>query len=867
MAEEMDAQAAGKTSSAETGNGASKNDGPATKQNKEEEPEEPFMRFRLTYLDTVQSTPFSLPPPPTAKDKSLPFIPARRIPFAPAGSNITVDRIPELRIFGATEAGQRCCIHVHGALPYVYVEYEGKVAPDEVHTYINRLARAINVCMAASLGRKDPTKSLFVAFVVPVKGVPFYGFHVGYRYFLKIYTLDPKFTTRLVTLLRSGEIMKKKFIVYEAHIPFHLQFMLDFNLFGCGWVDVSKAKFREPVPEDPEQTGSHRSDESEENDLFPRGGQYGQSNESAHKRIRKAKRYTRSSIPESMLYANPSESPSRVAHSELEFDIHVSWILNRHLVKERNMHADFTEFLKHPIPDDFKFVHSVRELWEDEKRRRQMKGLQGPFEVSENSAEELLGGLSAGARSGQDDRMYGIGTQPPWMAHNQNVERFHQLVEKDKMEYAARHPADPIPEFETFVKGEKKGGWMERIRTTFKSVEALFEETMIKDEEDCNPFGAWAVRGIGVSVPAHASRSLSAGPDDINPQYLAMLATQAGRARLAQLEAEDEAVEDEDKTEAFDASGIDQEVIPPSDEEEGQNQDETRQVEEQARRNVAKKGMNRSEALREAERTQKSKDHLIEDRSDVSDGLGAPRAAQSSPASRESSAAGDLSRSDSRDSASIKNSDTSLERQDSRESSSTEAKNGEPKVIDEDFDPDVMLLDQLVPLHYDSDDFDDKANVKQEQFIDYTIEEEAMLDNSPPTPTSDSADHKLSNGFGEHSITPMKGQERSDLHRAGLGDLRYVCHASTVYFSGFTVSQLPPAVSWTLIQAISLRHLHSEVSSTTKGISPLDLPSYLEPRHLVASKHLRHPLSRSQVRHPARPTTSHLPNRSYVMQS
>lgn len=749
-------------------------EGTADKQDHQvEELPEPFLRFRLTYLDTVQSTPFSLPPPPTVTDKSTPFIPARRIPFAPPGSNIQADRIPELRIFGATEAGQRCCIHVHGALPYVYIEYEGKVAPDEVHTYINRLARAINVCMAASLGRKDPNKSLFVAFVVPVKGVPFYGFHVGYRYFLKIYTLDPKFTTRLVTLLRSGEIMKKRFIVYEAHIPFHLQFMLDFNLYGCGWVDISKAKFREPVPEDPEKSASDEISEDASSFDFPKGAQYGQSDESAHKRIKKPKRYTRSSIPASMLYARPTDSPSRVAHSELEFDIHVSWILNRHLVKERNIHADFTEYLKHPIPDDFKFVHSVRELWEDEKRRRQIKGLEGPFEVSENSAEELLGGLSAGARSGQDDRMYGIGTQPPWMAHNQNVERFHQLVEKDQLDYAARHPANPTPEFETFVKGEKKGGWMERIRTTFKSVEALFEETMVKDEEECNPFGAWAVRGIGVQVLANgqAQRQMSTGLDDVSPQYLAMLATQAGRARLAQMEAENEAIE-EDPNETYDISAMDQDIVAPSDEEELENQDEARQVEEEAKRLVEKKCKKPTEALYEAEEAVGNQEEDSGESPDDQGGLVPPMAAQGAPTSRSSSVSDRMSRSNSRDSASTKDSETSKDRTEGRSSESAEEMAQKEQPLEEEQDPDVMLLDHLVPLEDDAADELDSTEdgIKKEESDE--SEEEAMLDNSPPTPVSEPRTSRIGNAFRHATAKPSPTRNGADLRGAGLNDLR-----------------------------------------------------------------------------------------------
>lgn len=40
-------------------------------------------------------------------------------------------KVPVLRVFGATETGQKVCAHIHGAFPYLFVEYTGSLVPDD----------------------------------------------------------------------------------------------------------------------------------------------------------------------------------------------------------------------------------------------------------------------------------------------------------------------------------------------------------------------------------------------------------------------------------------------------------------------------------------------------------------------------------------------------------------------------------------------------------------------------------------------------------------------------------------------------------------------------------------------------------------
>ena len=130
--------------------------------------------------------------------------------------------------------------------------------------------------------KRNPTspKSQFIRAIILTKGVHFYGFHTSYSPFLKIYLADPNFSNRAVTILQSGTVMKTRFRVYESHINFVLQFMCDFGLYGCGWMDLCEVWERgakDPFDDLYDSNDHHEQDEQRKKSNFKQSPYFRQS--------------------------------------------------------------------------------------------------------------------------------------------------------------------------------------------------------------------------------------------------------------------------------------------------------------------------------------------------------------------------------------------------------------------------------------------------------------------------------------------------------------------------------------------------------------------------------------------------------------
>lgn len=76
-----------------------------------------LFRLRLNCIDHYQAVPSHFDPAILPRNDAL----ARK----------DLPRVPVIRVFGATQTGQKVCAHIHGAFPYLYIEYSGSLAPEE----------------------------------------------------------------------------------------------------------------------------------------------------------------------------------------------------------------------------------------------------------------------------------------------------------------------------------------------------------------------------------------------------------------------------------------------------------------------------------------------------------------------------------------------------------------------------------------------------------------------------------------------------------------------------------------------------------------------------------------------------------------
>ena len=206
---------------------------------------------------------------------------------------------------------------------------------------------------------------------------------------------------RISTILQSGSVMSTRFRVYESHLSFILQFLCDFGLYGCGFIELE--------------------------DVFERCAQAEEQPELVF------------SVPSSTILFKPS-SYFRESRLPLEVDAIAPHILNRRRLSARNVHHRLE--IPAPLLSSEPLVLGVRELWEDERNRRQRLGLDPSPELPIDPSESSRG----------------VGGE--WAAEAQWWDEIRHRIQNT----------------ENLSEDKKLEGWERFVMTTFESIEAIWEK-------------------------------------------------------------------------------------------------------------------------------------------------------------------------------------------------------------------------------------------------------------------------------------------------------------------------------------------------------------------------------------------------------
>ncbi|KAL3516081.1 hypothetical protein ACH5RR_022983 [Cinchona calisaya] len=307
-----------------------------------------------------------------------------------------VNEVPVIRIYGSTPAGQKTCLHVHRALPYLYVPYSDISLQRDEEDSVSTNAISLAIEKALKLKGNAGSKRQHVHDCSLVRAKKFYGFHSSEELFVKIYLYYPQDVSRAATVLLGGAVLDRIVQPHESHIPYLLQFLIDYNLYGMGHLHVSKIKFRHPVPEvfSPRKT-THTFPERNLTDHSTGIAANTQVNSGVGP-CSASPIWMSSTIPDDWTWQSYSQPDSvvdqnlllvkRQSMSELEGDAAVEDILNRLFISYTSLSQTRTEV---------KMVQSLIPIWEEFERSGEL-GLAVPPDPGKPLPEDVLRILSHG---------------------------------------------------------------------------------------------------------------------------------------------------------------------------------------------------------------------------------------------------------------------------------------------------------------------------------------------------------------------------------------------------------------------------------------------------------------------------------------
>lgn len=172
-----------------------------------------------------------------------------------------IKKVPIVRIFGVTEDGSKVCLHVHNVYPYFCIPIDDYDPCDQSclekeSIYTKKLMRELDfkITQENKLERPETTASppnkrlksfhvdQIVHKIIPFDAYKMYGYNETMSHFYKICLYNPRHVMKASEMFSSGFIQSfpGKVQSYQNHVPFILQFFIDYNLYGMNFIHLKK---------------------------------------------------------------------------------------------------------------------------------------------------------------------------------------------------------------------------------------------------------------------------------------------------------------------------------------------------------------------------------------------------------------------------------------------------------------------------------------------------------------------------------------------------------------------------------------------------------------------------------------------------
>jgi DNA polymerase zeta len=290
----------------------------------------------------------------------------------------------------------------------------------------------------------------YISDISVVLGTPFYGFHLGQSTFLKISLASPKYAIRLAKLLTESKIFTKFIQPYEAHVPYILQFLTDYNCYALKEMSLSNYLWRSPLILLNNIQNSYQPYFNTHIDQF--------NNLKLNDDLKNFINTNIHKLDNSLNILDPKKFP-RISRSMLELDVISSWISNRHFLNEREITQLNLKDSSASFPSQStQYITSTKTLLNDVDNLRKSRGLHinasqvGLFDNIKRIVQE---------------------SNTNWIEQDQLNFLLKKSINLSKLAYEKKYKTDNFENFEKYIKKSN-------FSTAFQNIEYLQYNPKIK---------------------------------------------------------------------------------------------------------------------------------------------------------------------------------------------------------------------------------------------------------------------------------------------------------------------------------------------------------------------------------------------------